>query len=268
MKFAIPISAALLSIGIIFGILLMSGSFKTVPTGHVGIKTTFNKVQDVDLKEGLNAKIPMIEEIIIMDCRIQKVQTETSSASKDLQDIKSTIAVNSRVDRTQARNLFKEVGIDYSNIIVSPAIQEAVKAVTSQYTAEELVTRRSEVSENMNIKLQEKLKNRGIIIEGFNIINFSFSEQFNQAIESKQTAEQLALKAQRDLDRIKIEGEQKIVQAKAEAEGLRAQKQEITPELLKLREIEAKIKMIEKWDGKLPGVMAGDSGFNMMYTPK
>ena len=93
------------------------------------------------------------------------------------------------------------------------------------------------------------------------IVNFKFSAQFTQAIENKQTAEQMALKASRDLDRIKIEAQQKIAAAQAEAESLRLQRQNITPDLVELRRIEAMQQAIQKWNGVLPQVTGGAMPF-------
>ena len=140
-------------------------------------------------------------------------------------------------------------------------MQEVVKAVTASYTAVELITQRERVRGEIKAQLKERLVGYNIFVDDFSIINFKFSQQFTQAIESKQTAEQFALKAQRDLERIKIEAEQKVAQAQAEAEALRLQKANITPELVKLRQIEATIKAIEKWDGHMPQVTGGTIPF-------
>ncbi len=131
-------------------------------------------------------------------------------------------------------------------------MQEAIKAITAKYTAEELISKRIEVRNDIIIALKEKLDRHGIKIDEFSILNFDFSKSFNDAIEAKTTAEQLKLKAERDLQRIQVEGQQKIVSAKAEAEGLAAQRQQITPELLELRKIENERAAIEKWNGELP----------------
>jgi regulator of protease activity HflC (stomatin/prohibitin superfamily) len=133
-------------------------------------------------------------------------------------------------------------------------VQEVVKAVTAKYTAEELITKRPAVSDAMKLALTERLLEHNIAVDAFSIVGFSFSKIFMEAIESKQTAEQLALKAKRDLDRIKIEAEQTITAAKAEAESLRLQKANISMDLIELRKIEANLKAIEKWNGILPQV--------------
>ncbi len=135
-----------------------------------------------------------------------------------------------------------------------PVTQEVVKGITAKYTAQELISQREKVRSEIKELLKQRMIAYYIIVDDFSIINFKFSNQFEQAIESKQAADQLAQKAQRDLERIKIEAEQKIAQAKAEAESLRLQKENVTPQLIQLRKIEASIKAIDKWDGHMPRV--------------
>ena len=151
--------------------------------------------------------------------------------------------------------------MDYATRIVDPAIAEALKAVTAQYTAEELISKRSEVSMKVKEALHSKLSAYNIVLDEINIREFKFSEEFDRAIESKQVAEQQALKSKLDLERIKIEKEQEITRAQAQAEALRLQKQEVTPELIQLRQIEAQLEAIRKWDGKLPNVTGGATPF-------
>src|SRR5690606_1572799 len=150
--------------------------------------------------------------------------------------------------------LYQNVGLDYKNRIVDPAISESLKAVTAQYTAEDLISKRSEVSAKVKETLMAKLGQYNMVLDEINITEFKFSEEFDRAIEQKQIAEQQALKAKLDLERVKVEKEQEITRAEAQAEALRLQKQEVTPELIQLRQIEAQLKAIEKWDGRLPSV--------------
>jgi regulator of protease activity HflC (stomatin/prohibitin superfamily) len=138
------------------------------------------------------------------------------------------------------------VGKNYKDTIIEPAIQEAVKAVTAKYTAENLIVKRDNVSQSINKTLKSKLNDYGISIKSVNIKNFDFSDRFTNAVESKQEAEQLALKSKQDLERIKTEAEQKIETAKAEAESLRIQKEQITSELIELRKVENQSKAIQK----------------------
>ena len=240
---------------IIFVMLALSSAFETVGPGHRGVVfSKFGGIQDRVLDEGLQFKIPFIEDIIPIDVRIQKAQTDSTASSKDLQMVSSTIAVNYHIDPERVNTVYQDIGIYFKERMIDPAVQESVKSATARFTAEELITRREEVKEVIKLNMAERLKPFNILIDEFNIINFSFSRSFNDAIESKQTAEQQALKAKRDLERIKIEAEQKLTVARAEAEGQRIQRATISPEILQLR-------AIEKWDGHFPQVVGGAMPF-------
>jgi len=242
---------------IVFLVILALDAFVIVNAGQRGIVLQLGAVRPIVLTEGLHFKIPFIQDVIPVEVRVQKSQSEQTAASKDLQIVTTTVAVNFHLDPNQVNKLYQNVGLSYGERIVDPAIGEAVKAITAQYTAEELISKRSEVSAKIKETLSSKLATYYAVLDEINITEFKFSQEFNNAIEQKQIAEQQALKANLDLQRIEIEAKQKVEQAKAEAESLRLQKQEVTPELVKLREIEAKIKAIEKWDGKLPNVTGG-----------
>ena len=231
--------------------------FVIVGAGERGVVLNFGAVQKSVLGEGLHFRIPIVQKIVMVDVRIQKSQTDAESVSKDLQDTKSTIAVNYHASPEKVNNIYQNIGTSFKERIIDPAVQEVVKAITARYTAVELITQREKVRNEIKDLLKQRLSSYDIIVDDFSIVNFRFSQQFEAAIEAKQTAEQLALKAQRDLDRIKIEAEQKVASAKAEAESLRLQKENVTPQLIQLRKIEASIKAIEKWDGHLPNVTGG-----------
>ncbi|UYZ14774.1 prohibitin family protein [Brevibacillus sp. WF146] len=236
-------------------------SFTIISAGHRGVVLQLGAVQPKVLDEGLHFKIPFIQTVIPMEVRVQKSETSQTSASRDLQTVSTTIAVNYHLDANNVNKLYQQVGFEYGSRIVDPAIAEALKAVTAQYTAEELVSKRSEVSTKVKEVLAQKLSAYHIILDEINIREFMFSEEFNRAIEAKQVAEQQALKSKLDLERIKIEKEQEITKAQAQAEALRLQKQEVTPELIQLRQIEAQLEAIRRWDGKLPNVTGGATPF-------
>ena len=243
---------------IIFALLIvLMNSFTTVKAGHSGVVTTFGKVSEGVLSEGLHFKIPFIQNIILIDNRVQKAEASCSSASKDLQTVSSTIAVNYKVLNGYSASVYKNIGMDYESVIITPAIQECVKAVTAKFTAEELITNRQNVGDQMMDLLKEKIGEYGIEIQIFNITAFDFTDEYNAAIEAKQTAQQNALKAQQDLQRIKVEAEQTIAKAQAEAEAYRLKSEQITPEILISN-------YIEKWDGKLPTVVSGEGGTMMI----
>lgn len=236
---------------------LLSQAFTVVQPGTRGIIVQLGAVQDRLFEEGLHFKIPFIQTVVPMEVRVQKAESQASAASKDLQVVTTTMAVNFHIDPSHANKLYQNVGLDFKSRIVDPAIGEALKAVTARYTAEQLISKRSEVSQQVKELLAKKLATYHMVLDEINITEFKFSEEFNKAIEQKQIAEQQALKSNLDLNRIKIEKEQTITQAEAAAAALRLQKQEVTPELVKLREIEAQLKAIEKWDGKLPSTTGG-----------
>jgi len=242
---------------IILVFLFVLNPFVTVGAGERGIVMNFGAVQDKVLNEGIHLRIPVMQSIVIFDVKIQKSQTNSAASTKDLQNTSFSIVVNHHVTPDKVNWIYQKIGISYQDRIIDPTVQEVVKAVTAKYTAEQLITKRDRVSNEIAALLKEKLIKYNIIIDNFSIVDFKFSEQFTQAIEEKQTAEQKALKAKRDLDRIKIEAKQSIEQARAEAMGLRLQRSEVSDKVLKLREIEAKLKAIEKWNGILPNVTSG-----------
>ena len=233
----------------IFLLVTMVASFQTIRSGEVGLRVRFGKIIDSNLSEGFNLKIPYIEKIVKVNIKVQKVEIDTMAASKDLQDIDIVIAVNYRVEGDSASNLYRTVGNNYENVVLQPAIQESVKSVISKYTAEEVVTSRTEVSDNSLKELQEKVLKYGITIESFNIINLTFSEEYSNAIEEKQVAEQ-------KLSTAKLEAEAKIVSAEATKKANDLMKQSLTDELIAKQ-------FIEKWDGKLPSTYAGEDILGM-----
>lgn len=244
-------------IGAILVFFLFLQPWVQVGAGQRGVVLNFGAVQNTVLDEGLHFRLPVMQKIIPVDVKVQKATTTAAAASSDLQEVRSEVAINYHIVPDKANIVYQTVGIHFKERIIDPAVQEVVKAVTARYTAEELITKRPAVSEAMRLTLTERLIVHNIAVNAFSIVGFSFSEAFTEAIEAKQTAEQLALKAKRDLDRIKIESEQKIVAAKAEAESLRLQRANISPDLIELRKIEANLRAIDKWNGILPQVTGG-----------
>lgn len=245
---------------VIVGLIILSaisGIFYTVPAGYRGVLLTFGRPDPNSKEEGLGFKVPFAQKVVDLEVRTQKDEVVADSSSSDLQDVQTTVALNYHVSPKYAPLLYTKVGMDYRDRIILPAIQESVKAGTAQYKAEELISKRADVREDIKTLISEHLNKYYIVVDDFNIVNFQFSEEFDKAIEAKVTAEQLKLKAERDLQRIEIEKEQKITQAQAEAEALRLQKAVISPELIQLRQIEMQIMAIEKWNGIMPQATNG-----------
>lgn len=259
MKTKTKIVMGILSAIILIMVITFFSSITTVPTGYVGVKTKFGQVQQTIIQEGLNFKTPFVEKIVRIDCRIQKCEYTMEASSKDLQKISNIkIAVNYNIDKAKANELYQEIGEDFKGVIVEPAIYESVKQGMSRYTAKELVTKRSEVANIIMELLVNKLETKGIKITALNIIDLSFSKEFDDAIEKKQITEQQTQQAKNELEKAKIENEKKIENAKAEAEVMKQQNQQITDKTLKLKELEVQEKMIQKWNGTLPTTISDD----------
>ncbi len=247
---AIPARWGLIPVVLLVLVILLYSALGTVPAGHRGVLLRLGRVTGEVKGEGLYAKIPFIDTVRIMDCRIQKEQVKTECSSKDLQTINAILALNFRVQPDRCQDVYQNIGMRYLETIVAPAMQEGVKAAIAQYTAEELVTKRETVRERMTELLGQRLAPLGIKTETLNIINLTFGAAFNQAIEAKVTAEQNALAAKNVLAQRQYEAQQLVATAKGKAEAMQIEAESLrtNPSILRLR-------ALEKWNGQLPRVM-------------
>ena len=260
-KKAIIIGSSL-GIVILLILIIIFSSITTVPTGYVGVKTRFGKVQDDVIQEGVNTKAPFIEKIVKIDCRTQKYENKDAyeSSTKDMQVIRDIyIAINYSVNKETANSLYRNVGKEYKEVLIEPAIQESVKSAFSQFTAEETITNRDTVSGLIKDKLISKLEKEGISILEVSIKNFDFSEEYNKAIEAKATAQQNVEKAKAELEKAQVDNQKKIENAKAEAEVMKQQNSETTEKTLELKKLEVQEKLIDKWNGQLPTTTLGNN---------
>ncbi len=243
-------------------IVLVASSIVIVPAGSTGVVVTLGKVSDSPLSEGFHLKLPFVQTVEIISNKIQKQEADAPAVSKDLQAIESTIAVNFRIASNSSPYIYKNIGRDYQNIVLLPAVQESMKSVTAMYTAEDLITQRAQVSTEVKASLEEKMKDYGIIIEKFNIVNFDFSEEFNNAIEAKQVAEQNLIKTQTEQQQAIViaeaEAKKQVIAAEAEAEAIlkKAQAQAEANETIaqSLTEGLTDYLTVDKWNGELPQV--------------
>lgn len=245
----------IIRIGIAVGALLLLFAiwpFESVPASSRGVVTTFGSPSDTVYLPGIHVVLPLAQTMNLVNVSVQRSEDKGEAASKDLQTVHTTIMLNYHVKPEGVISVFVNLGNDPETRIVQPAVQEAVKAVTARFTAEELIGRREEVRNEIITDLTARMARHDLVIDEFSITNFNFSQTFSEAIEAKTTAEQTKLKAETDLKRIRVEAQQTVVQAQAQADALKAQKQEITPDLIKLREVENQAAAIAKWDGKLP----------------
>jgi prohibitin 2 len=201
---------------IILGGLVFS-MFTTVPAGHRGVVIRFGAVTGRVLDEGLQTKIPFLDSVEKMSVQTQKYTADAVSASGDLQDVNTTIALNWHLDPSMAADVYRDIGLDFIERLAAPAIQETVKQVTAKYIAEDLILKRDEVKNAITVNLSERLLSRGIVTETVSITNFRFSDTFTAAIEAKVSAEQAVLEAKNKLERVKVEAQQREEEARGEA---------------------------------------------------
>lgn len=245
-------------------LIVIFGSVGTVSAGNVGVKTRFRQVIST-LQPGLYFKLPLIEGVMQMDMQIQKDQADATAASNDLQAVTATVAVNYHVEPQDAQTIYSSIGADYADRVISPAIQESIKSVTANYTAEQLIIEREKAREEVLALLTTKLGAYGVKADSINIVNFAFSPQFNQAIEAKVTAEQDALAAKNKLEQVGYEAQQTVTKAKAEAEAIQIQAQAIEQQG---GANYVQLQAVNKWDGKLPTQMVPGSAVPFINLTK
>lgn len=238
-------------IAIILGVILFFNSIVFVKTGEIGIVTRFGAVQDRVMQAGINFKIPFVQGVKKMNCKTQEMSTKNESSTRDLQDIAIEVSINYCVNVEQAHQLYKNVGTKYQDIILTPILADTIKTASAEYTAEETVTKRAELSNKIYEKLNQRLNEQGISIVNVNIVNLTFSDAYNQAIEEKQIATQRTLTAQQELETTKVEAEKKKVEAEGQAEANRMINESLNSDNLQKQ-------FIDKWNGQLPSTITGD----------
>lgn len=227
---------------------LVYGSIYTIDSGERGIVLTNGSVSSVEA-DGLHFKTPIFQKVVKVDVRTRKAHAPADAASSDMQRVSAEVALNYHLDETKLEQIYTKSGMGVESNLIDPRIQEVVKAVVAKYKAEFLLSQREVVKGEIESALKTSLAPYNIIVEAIQITNFKFSEQYDAAVEAKQTAEQNAQKAKNDLERIKIEAEQKIATAQAEAEAIRIQSQAIQAQG---GAGYVQLKAIEKWNGALP----------------
>ena len=242
---------------IILIIIVLAGT-TIVPTGHIGVVTLYSKVQDKYLDAGFHFIKPFVEEVYDVDIRTQKYEGTVEGSAKDLQIVNITMSINYQLKPEKVSDLYAKIGQDYGNIMLNPALQSSLKASIANFTAEEMVTKRAEVSnritEELNIRLDEYF-----LITAVNLENIGFTEEYNKAIEAKTTNEQKAQAEKAQLEIIKVQNEQKINTAEAEAKVRELQSQSVTEKSLEQLKLEIQKEMVAKWNGVLPQYILGEN---------
>ena len=250
---------------LVIGLIIFFGSTAIVPTGHIGVVTLYSKVQDRYLDAGFHFITPFVEDVHDIDIRTQKYSNTVEGSAKDLQIVNITLSINYQIKPDKASQLYAEVGENYTDIILNPALQSGLKASMAKFTAEEMVTKRSEVATSITEELNTRLEEY-FIISAVNIENIGFTDEYNKAIEAKTTNQQKAEAEKAQLEIIKVQNEQKINTAEAEAKVRELQSKSVTEQSLEQLRLEIQREMIQKWNGQLPTYMLGDDTnalFNM-----
>lgn len=272
LKKAMPI------IGIVACIILIIVSCVSyVPTGYTGIVTTFGKVHDEVLDAGLNFHAPW-DNVIKMDNREQRITFNLEAFSKDIQQVDVQGSINYNIDKSTAMNLYKDVGTNYSEILIGPRINEDVKIIIAQYTAENLIESRQKAADAIYELIKSELAPKGINVISFAIENIDFTDAFESAVEAKQVATQEKQKAQTQQEQQTMEATQAAerqriaAQAEADVKKIDADADAYATKIKAEAEAEANDKINKsltdqlisynqmlRWDGKLPTFMGGDS---------
>ena len=237
---------------LIIVLLVVLNPFVIITAGHRGVVMNWGAVSDNVLSEGIHWRTPIQQSVKSINVQTVKMEAKAAAYSKDIQTVDTAIAINYHLNPDKVNRVYQTLGTDFENTIISPAIQESIKAVTAKYTAQELIEKREVVRDEIKSLLTERLQDKGILIDAFSIVNFDFSSDYEKAIEAKQVAQQNALKAENDLQRIKTEAEQRIAQATAEAQAIKIQSEAITQQG---GADYVQLQAIKQWDGKLPITM-------------
>lgn len=248
-------------IGGLIALILLLGTFFTIPAGYCGILTTFGAASQNVLYPGLHAKIPLVQGVVQMNVQVQKNQLTEHAASLDLQDVETTVATNWNINDIDASWIFQKIGLEpvLNDRIIQPVVSNAVKAVVAHYNAEELVTKRDQVRMQIEDLIRRNLKpyHVNVDVDGVSITDFQFSADYSNAIEQKQVAQQRAQQAEYELQQSKVEAERQIAQAQGQAEAQKLLQQTLTPQLIQQQ-------AIQKWDGHLPSVVGGNGVLPMI----
>ncbi|MCX6976121.1 MAG: prohibitin family protein [Verrucomicrobia bacterium] len=268
-KFLVPIAILLVAAFAIFSAMTV-----IVQSGNVGVITTLGAVQPNALPEGFHFKKPFIDSVQQIDIRLTASHAQATAASKDLQSVTTQVTMQYSLNGALAPQIYQRIGLlsKVSASLVEPAIQECVKGVTAKFTAEELVTKRELVKQQIqdalshfiNNTLREKGLENAVNIANLAITDFNFSPEFNRAIEAKVKAEQMALQAKNEkimrVTQAEASAEERKLAASAEAFSTEVQSKAradaIQREALALKQSPEIIQLrsIEKWDGVLPRI--------------
>ena len=245
-------------------IILAIASFGIVPAGYKGVLLQFGAITNDVKNEGLYFKIPFVENVVLMSTQIQRYNAKTTASSKDLQVVTTEVTLNYQLSPAKVAEIYRTMRQEYEHRIIQPFVQEAVKSVAANFDAEQLITQRPKVKDQLQLLLSRRLEQVGIRVIELSITEFQFTQVFQDAIEAKVKAVQQALEAENALRRVEFEARQAVVRAEAEAKSLELQKAQITEQLVELRRIEVQRAAVERWNGIMPTVVTGSGPVPML----
>ena len=248
---AIAIGLGVVLVAAFIGLSTMSA---TVETGTVGIVTNFGRVTGEVLDPGWHLVSP-VNHVTDFNVRTITIQGDASCFSKDLQQVKITIAAQSRVTKANASQVFQTYGVDYM-AQAYPKIYEELKAQTAKYDAAELVANRDRIRQEVIAAASERLK--GFVdLQDVSLVNVAFSPDYEKAIEAKQVAQQRAEQAKYELQQAEVEAQRKVAQARGEAEAI-----QVRGEALAKNPAVVQLEIVQKWDGKAPQTIVTNGAGN------
>lgn len=241
----------------IVALLLLSvviSSIYSIAPGYRGVLVTLGKVSPHSYVNGVGFKIPFVSEMVKVDVRTQKMTKDASSYTSDIQTANLKFNIQYDLVAENVHVLYEKVGMDYENKLVIPALNDVLKEVIGKWQAQELISNLDKARVEITKLLNDRLDKRYFQNAQFLFENTDYSDSFEKAIEDKVIAEQKAQEAVNNTKRITEEANQKIITAKAEAEAM-----EIKSEALSKNKGLTEYEAVQKWDGKLPQYMLGNS---------
>lgn len=213
---------AVMAAAVVLGIIaIICSCISSVPTGHTGVVTTFGRVENYTLDAGIHFMAPW-KSVVKMDNRVQKATVDLMAFSKDIQEVRVRYTLNYQINKDNAQELYRSVGKDYYETVVTPIVAESVKAAVSKYNAEGLVGDRNELTINIETILAESLKQYDVEVVSTAVEDLDFTDAFTNAVEAKQVAQQDKLRAITEQERMTVEkqaeADRKVIDANAAAE--------------------------------------------------
>jgi len=224
----------------------------TVDTGNVGVVTNFGNVTGQVLDSGWHIVGP-IDHVTEISIRTITTQTDATCFSKDLQDVTITLAVQTRITKDRASDIYKNFGQEYMSQAI-PKILDALKAETAKYEAAEIIANRDQIRSEALKAAQDRLTGFVDVLD-LSLVNVAFSDDYEHAIEAKQVAQQRAEQAKYELQQAEVEADTKVAAAKGEAQAI-----EIRGDALAKNPAVIDLELINKWDGKAPETLVTSGG--------